>query len=113
MRIPGLLVALLAVNIKADALVGDVPSIETSEDYLETRQACSGPATTNVTSWWRAVIDHNGTTPTAADQTFQYYRTAVQYGADKTGVNDSSTAFNWAIGGQCSRKGASVMAACD
>ncbi|KAH8671305.1 pectate lyase superfamily protein-domain-containing protein [Xylariales sp. PMI_506] len=64
----------------------------------EVRQAtCSGPVENNPTTWWRAAIEHNGTTPTAADTTYQYYRTVIQYGADNTGVNDSSDAFNTAI----------------
>jgi glucan 1,3-beta-glucosidase len=66
---------------------------------FETRQTCSGPVESNPTAWWRAAIEHNGTTPTAADTTYQYYRTAVQYGADNTGTQDSSDSFNYAING--------------
>ncbi|KAF6845233.1 putative exo-beta-1,3-glucanase [Colletotrichum musicola] len=64
---------------------------------LESRQSCSGPVESSPKTWWRAAIDHNGTAPTSSDSTFQYYRTAVQYGADNTGVQDSSDAFNFAI----------------
>lgn len=71
------------------------------EETIEARQACSGPVESTPTTWWRAAIDHNGTTPTASDTTFQYYRTAVQYGADNTGVEDSSDSFNLAINGWC------------
>jgi hypothetical protein len=71
------------------------------DEGIEARQACSGPVQSSPTTWWRAAIDHNGTTPTASDSTFQYYRTAVQYGADNTGVDDSSDSFNLAINGWC------------
>ncbi|EFQ29041.1 hypothetical protein CGRA01v4_11404 [Colletotrichum graminicola] len=64
---------------------------------LESRQTCSGPVESNPSTWWRAAIGHNGTAPTSTDSTYQYYRTAVQYGADNTGVQDSSDAFNFAI----------------
>ncbi|KAK3988327.1 glucan 1,3-beta-glucosidase [Cladorrhinum sp. PSN332] len=51
--------------------------------------------------WWRSQIAHNGTTPYASDPTtYQYYRTAVEFGADPTGVKDSSEAFNLAITSQ-------------
>lgn len=63
------------------------------------QQACSGPVESNPSTWWRAAIGHNGTAPTSTDSTYQYYRTAVQYGADNTGVQDSSDAFNSAIEG--------------
>ncbi|KAJ4306229.1 hypothetical protein N0V88_001027 [Collariella sp. IMI 366227] len=41
--------------------------------------------------------DTTGQPPYAADSTYQYYRTAIQYGADSTGKNDSSDAINNAI----------------
>ncbi|KAI0134383.1 pectate lyase superfamily protein-domain-containing protein [Xylariales sp. AK1849] len=68
-----------------------------SGNNLATRETCSGPVESSPTTWWRAAIGHNGTTPTAEDKTYQYYRTAVQYGADNTGAEDSSDAFNHAI----------------
>ncbi|KAK1445323.1 hypothetical protein CCUS01_12649 [Colletotrichum cuscutae] len=61
------------------------------------QQTCSGPVESNPSTWWRAAIGHNGTAPTSTDSTYQYYRTAVQYGADNTGIQDSSDAFNFAI----------------
>ncbi|GKT91010.1 exo-beta-1,4-gluconase [Colletotrichum tofieldiae] len=73
----------------------DVRDVDAST--LESRQTCSGPVESSPSTWWRAAIGHNGTAPTSSDSTFQYYRTAVQYGADNTGVKDSSDAFNLAI----------------
>ncbi|KAK3373537.1 pectate lyase superfamily protein-domain-containing protein [Lasiosphaeria ovina] len=60
---------------------------------------CSGPTASNPPpqQWWRAVADHNGTTPHSADATFQHYRNVVAYGADATGAEDSSQAFNDAV----------------
>jgi len=52
-------------------------------------------------AWWRAAIEHNGTAPYSGDPHFEYYRDVVRYGADSTGVNDSSAAFNAAISGMC------------
>lgn len=67
---------------------------------LQERQSCQGPSPGTPKVWWRAQIGHNGTTPYAADSTFQYYRTVVQYGADSSGKEDSSDAFNHAIDGE-------------
>ncbi len=67
---------------------------------VQERQSCQGPTAGNPQVWWRAQIGHNGTTPYAADSSFEYYRTAVQYGADNSGKNDSSNAFNHAIEGE-------------
>jgi glucan 1,3-beta-glucosidase len=67
---------------------------------IQARQSCQGPSVGNPQTWWRAQIGHNGTTPYAADSTYQYYRTAVQYGADSSGKEDSSDAFNHAIDGE-------------
>ncbi|KAK4153611.1 glucan 1,3-beta-glucosidase [Chaetomidium leptoderma] len=64
---------------------------------IQKRKSCQGPTAGNPQTWWRAQIGHNGTTPYAADSTFEYYRTAVQYGADSSGKEDSSDAFNAAI----------------
>lgn len=72
------------------------------EERRIAQRACSGPSESSPTTWWRAAIDHNGTAPTAEDTTYQYYRTAVQYGADNTGIEDSSAAFVSAINGQWS-----------
>ncbi|KAF5486932.1 Glucan endo-1,3-beta-glucosidase [Colletotrichum siamense] len=77
--------------------IGAVAAHPHAPGSLETRQSCSGPVETSPQAWWRAAIGHNGTAPTSTDSTFQYYRTVVQYGADNTGVQDSSDAFNWAI----------------
>jgi glucan 1,3-beta-glucosidase len=67
---------------------------------IQGRQSCQGPSVSNPQIWWRAQIGHNGTTPYAADSTFQYYRTVVQYGADNSGKEDASDAFNRAIDGR-------------
>jgi glucan 1,3-beta-glucosidase len=75
------------------------PKVDGLEQHLQARQACSGPVESNPTTWWRAAIGHNGTTPTSTDSSFQYYRTVVQYGADNTGTNDAAGAFNFAIEG--------------
>ncbi|KAK6217374.1 exo-beta-1 [Colletotrichum tabaci] len=88
-----LLALLVALGIGAVAH----PQPNDAASTLESRQTCSGPIESNPSTWWRAAIDHNGTAPTSSDPTFQYYRTAVQYGADNTGVRDSSDAFNFAI----------------
>ena len=74
----------------------EAPSIP----LVQERQSCQGPSAGNPQVWWRAQIGHNGTTPYAADSTFQYYRTAAQYGADSSGKKDSSDAFNHAIEGE-------------
>lgn len=92
-----LLALLVALGIGAVAH----PQPNDAASTLESRQTCSGPIESNPSTWWRAAIDHNGTAPTSSDPTFQYYRTAVQYGADNTGVRDSSDAFNFAIEGTC------------
>ncbi|KLU86756.1 hypothetical protein MAPG_05766, partial [Magnaporthiopsis poae ATCC 64411] len=67
------------------------------EARQQQQQQCSGPVAGNPSSWWRAQIGHNGTTPYSTDSTFQYYRTVVQYGADNTGTRDASDGFNFAI----------------
>ncbi|KAK2035873.1 pectin lyase-like protein [Colletotrichum somersetense] len=77
--------------------IGAVAHPHAPHGALDSRQTCSGPVESNPSTWWRAAISHNGTTPTSTDSTYQYYRTAVQYGADNTGVQDSSDAFNFAI----------------
>ncbi|KAL2137570.1 hypothetical protein VTI28DRAFT_9036 [Corynascus sepedonium] len=64
---------------------------------VEPRRSCQGPTPGSPQAWWRARIAHNGTTPTAADSTYKYYRTVVKYGADSSGKEDSSDAFNHAI----------------
>ncbi|KAK3360165.1 pectate lyase superfamily protein-domain-containing protein [Lasiosphaeria hispida] len=61
------------------------------------RQSCTGPTAGSPPTWWRAEMEHDGTAPSSTDPTYQYHRTVVQYGADNTGVNDSSPAFNLAI----------------
>lgn len=71
---------------------------------IQERESCQGPTSGNPKIWWRAQIKHNGTTPSAADKTFDYYRTAVQYGADSSGKEDSSDAFNHAINGECQQE---------
>ena len=63
------------------------------------RQSCPAPAVGAPKTWWRAEVEHNGTAPYSTDSTFQYYRNVLQYGADGTGVKDSSGAFNEAING--------------
>ncbi|ORY68799.1 pectate lyase superfamily protein-domain-containing protein [Pseudomassariella vexata] len=67
-------------------------------ESLNTREtSCSGPVESSPKTWWRAAIQYNGTTPTAVDETFQYYRTVIQYGADNTGVENATEGFNFAI----------------
>ena len=64
------------------------------------QSSCSqtaGPNPSNPSRWWRSEIAHNGTTPYSSDPTYQYYRTVIQFGADPSGVKDSSQAFNSAI----------------
>lgn len=75
-------------------------SILLNSPAIQVRQSCQGPVAGKPEKWWRAQISHNGTTPYAADSTFQYYRTATQYGADSSGKKDSSDAFNEAISGK-------------
>ncbi|KAK3378111.1 pectate lyase superfamily protein-domain-containing protein [Podospora didyma] len=96
MRAPPLWIvsALLAANGAAahQPLLGDEMMM------IHERQMCSGgPVASNPQQWWRTQRPPNGATPYSADSTFQYYRTAVQYGADNTGVKDASKAFNDAI----------------
>lgn len=64
------------------------------------RDSCDGPSAGSPKTWWRSEISHNGTTPYAADTGYKYYRDVVQYGADPTGQEDSSEAFNRAINGE-------------
>jgi len=66
---------------------------------INQRQSCPGPISGPPKTWWRAEIDHNGTTPSSTDPAFQYYRNVLLYGADNTGVKDSSRAFNDAVNG--------------
>ncbi|KAK3685711.1 pectate lyase superfamily protein-domain-containing protein [Podospora appendiculata] len=92
MKLLLLVASLWAIDVAAPQLAGSMNQV------IDERQSCSGPLITGTpTSWWRAQIKHNGTTPYSSDSTFQYYRTAVQYGADSTGVRDSSDALNSAI----------------
>ncbi|KAH8200115.1 hypothetical protein TruAng_005736 [Truncatella angustata] len=90
----------VALVLTATAPVHAV-SFESDDSLLQNgpsaRRTCAGPVAGIPTTWWRAAIDHNGTTPTAEDTTYEYYRTATQYGADNTGVEDSSGAFITAI----------------
>lgn len=100
MKLLGVLSALLAVSAVAHPVIDDQLDLESLDDHaFHARQSCSGPVASNPSTWWRANIQHNGTAPMSTDPTFQYYRTAVQYGADPTGVNDSSSFFNFAING--------------
>lgn len=103
MRVQGLLAVVLAASASALPYADQSErSDEALESHLRERQdVCSGPSPGSPSTWWRAAIGHNGTTPYSSDDTFQYYRTAVQYGADPTGKNDSSDAFNFAIEGKC------------
>lgn len=92
MRALLLLVAALSV-VSAAQRIPNSPEVHA-------RQTCQGPVEGSPRTWWRAQIGHNGTTPYAADSTFQYYRTVIQYGADSSGAEDSSDAFNHAIDGR-------------
>ncbi|KAK4159107.1 glucan 1,3-beta-glucosidase [Cladorrhinum sp. PSN259] len=77
-----------------------------SEALLSSRQQqcqnepATPPSAGNPSKWWRSQIVPNGTTPYASDPSYQYYRTPIQFGADPTGVKDSSEAFNLAITSQ-------------
>ncbi|KXX74005.1 Glucan 1,3-beta-glucosidase [Madurella mycetomatis] len=84
---------LLAAALLAASAAQRIPN----SPQAHARQTCQGPVVGSPQTWWRAQIGHNGTTPYAADSTFQYYRTVVQYGADSSGAEDSSDAFNHAI----------------
>lgn len=68
------------------------------QDRNQQRDSCPGltPSPDN-TKWWRTEIEHNGTTPYSHDSTYKYYRNVIEYGADPSGVKDSSDAFNDAI----------------
>ena len=114
MRATGLLATVLAASATAlPHLERDKSLAAAIEDQLRERQdTCSGPTPGNPSTWWRAAIEHNGTTPYSSDDTFQYYRTAVQYGADPTGKNDSSEAFNFAIEGEFRHRGHSLCLNC-
>lgn len=97
-----LITSLLVASASAHPLADhDVPAaVEEFEGQLiAARQTC-GPVASNPTTWWRALIGHNGTTPYSTDPTFQYYRTVVQYGAVNNGTVDASAAFNYAINGE-------------
>ncbi|KAM0809029.1 putative Pectate lyase superfamily protein-domain-containing protein [Seiridium cardinale] len=96
MFLPAIIAGLFVVTASAQSTPVD-PGANKLVGSLHPRQTCAGPVESSPATWWRAAIDHNGTTPTAADLTYQYYRTAVQYGADNTGVEDSSGAFITAI----------------
>lgn len=84
----------------AASLVASAAQQFPGSPLIHERQSCQGPVTGNPQTWWRSQIGRNGTTPYAADSTFQYYRTALQYGADPSGIEDSSDAFNHAIDGR-------------
>lgn len=70
------------------------------EPSIQARQSCPRSSPGNPKAWWRAQIGHDGATPFTADSSFEYYRTVVQYGADSSGKEDSSDAFNHAINGR-------------
>lgn len=77
--------------------------INTTHPKVEAREvaaSCSGPVASNPTTFWREEINHNGIAPLVTDTTYLVYRTAVQWGADNTGVNDASGAINAAIIGE-------------
>jgi hypothetical protein len=96
-----ILSTLLVAVATTHPVVEEAPlKLEALDGHLSTRQTCSGPVASNPTTWWRAAIGHNGTTPMSTDSTYQYYRTATTYGADNTGVNDAADAFNFAITGR-------------
>lgn len=71
-----------------------------ARQHLISQDECSGPASAPPKTWWRAEIQHNGTTPYSTDPSYKYYRTVLDYGADNTGANDTSGAFNEAIHGE-------------
>jgi hypothetical protein len=91
--------AILAATAAARPFAEELP-LEGDLDHLSIRQVRSGPPAGHPSTWWRPAIGHNSTTPLSMDSTFQYYRTAIQYGADNTGVNDASDGFNFAINGE-------------
>ncbi|KAK4141281.1 glucan 1,3-beta-glucosidase [Dichotomopilus funicola] len=87
------LAAVLAACVTAQQQLWSSPE-QTSP---QKRDSCDGPSAGSPKTWWRSEISHNGTTPHAADTTYEYYRDVVKYGADPTGQEDSSEAFNRAI----------------
>ncbi|KAK0613427.1 pectate lyase superfamily protein-domain-containing protein [Immersiella caudata] len=70
---------------------------QSAEAEIHRREACPAPAAGAPKMWWRAEVAHNGVTPYSTDSAYQYYRNMLSYGADDTGVNDSSKAFNDAV----------------
>lgn len=89
----------LSYGAAATGAAIDESPLSVGATIAERQAACSGPAEGNPSAWWRAQIGHNGTTPYATDKTYEYYRVVSDYGADPTGVKDSSSAFNAAING--------------
>lgn len=71
-----------------------------ARQHLVSGEECSGAASGSPKAWWRAEMQHNGTTPSSTDSSYKYYRTVLQYGADNTGAKDASGAFNEAINGE-------------
>lgn len=94
MHAVNLFAALFAVSVAAQP---QAEGVKIAQDALRAR---SGPVASNPSTWWRAAIKHDGKTPTAEDVTYQYYRTVVDYGADNTGVQNATAAFNFAIDGE-------------
>jgi len=74
-----------------------------ARQHLISRDECPGAASAPPKTWWRAEIQHNGTTTYSTDPSYKYYRTVLDYGADKTGQKDASGAFNEAIKGELKR----------
>lgn len=62
--------------------------------------SCAGPVAGGATTFWREEIAHNGIAPLVSDTTYLVFRSAVQWGADPTGVNDSASNINDAITGK-------------
>lgn len=90
---------LIAAAVLTVLVRGEEQPEDAAIQTIQSRQSCQGPVAEKPQMWWRAQIGHNGTTPYATDSTYEYYRTATQYGADNSGKKDSSEAFNKAING--------------
>lgn len=89
---------LIHALLLAESVTGDPQRF--SGPGIQQRQSCPAPGVGSPKTWWRAEIAHDGVTPYSTDLAFQYYRNVLSYGADNTGIKDSSKAFNEAVHGE-------------
>ena len=95
-----------SLNVQATGLnLSSVPllintTLPKAHSLVNADISCTGPVASNPSTFWREEITHNGIAPLVSDTTYEVYRTAVQWGADNTGVNDASGAINAAIIGE-------------